>query len=281
MVETIMDLKNNRKHTQEHLSKLRKIKAQISSKHVEALGVTLDDIINIETKGKWWLVGAAWKQTTILKDDNSTHELLELAKAQKMNTDTRKLVFITIMQSDDYIDCYSRLLKLGLKDKQQRDIVRVLVQMAQNSESFNMFYALVLTRVLQDVGYVVTFQFTLWDAFKEMETTDLKKCNHLAKLFAVLVKSNSVSLSLLRVLNFTSLKPMQHLFCTVVLYNLLKDVSVDLNHVFGLEKYPDLKRGISLVLASKGLFKMAVGDEIAVLKKRAKSVRALISDTFE
>lgn len=63
MVETIMDLKNNRKHTQEHLSKLRKIKAQISSKHVEALGVTLDDIINIETKGKWWLVGAAWKQT--------------------------------------------------------------------------------------------------------------------------------------------------------------------------------------------------------------------------
>lgn len=68
--------------------------------------------------------------------------LMELARKQRMNTDVRKSVFCVIMSSEvsltwngdtiefnnvlqDYIDAFEKLLKLGLKDTQQRELVHV------------------------------------------------------------------------------------------------------------------------------------------------------------
>ena len=67
---------------------------------------------------------------------------MELARKQRMNTDVRKSVFCVIMSSEvsltwngdkfndvllsqDYIDAFEKLLKLGLKDTQQRELVHV------------------------------------------------------------------------------------------------------------------------------------------------------------
>lgn len=100
----------------------------------EPIRVSLDDLLNAETKGKWWLVGAAWagnplvdrqreqealksKDATTLKkvapvaendDDDELNllgmdnheELIKLAKKQGMNTDIRRSIFIIMMTSD-------------------------------------------------------------------------------------------------------------------------------------------------------------------------------------
>lgn len=62
--------------------------------------------------GRWWLVGSAWQQgaqvTSQYKPaaiDTQTLEaesrkILDLAKAQRMNTDVRRAVFCVIMGSD-------------------------------------------------------------------------------------------------------------------------------------------------------------------------------------
>jgi len=77
----------------------------------DALRVPLDDLRNAETKGKWWLVGAAWagdplvdKQRTQSTDnpdkDDVGEQLLKLAKKQGMNTDIRRSIFVVVMSSD-------------------------------------------------------------------------------------------------------------------------------------------------------------------------------------
>ena len=124
----------------------------------DALRLTLADIRSSSTKGKWWIVGAAWGGDPLMdapnlgslkSNDASDAVLVKLAKAQGMNTDIRKGVFTVLMSSEvrfsalsaardleltrptceqDYVDACERLLQLGLTDVQQREIARVLLQ---------------------------------------------------------------------------------------------------------------------------------------------------------
>lgn len=80
----------------------------------DALRVSLDDLRSADTKGKWWLVGAAWagdplvdKQTDTRMQsmdnsnkDSAGEQLLMLAKKQGMNTDIRRSIFVVVMSSD-------------------------------------------------------------------------------------------------------------------------------------------------------------------------------------
>lgn len=75
--------------------------------------MSLDDLHNAESKGKWWLVGAAWggdplaehqeaqqRKTTVDAEAASENVLLKLARKQGMNTDIRRGIFIVLMSSE-------------------------------------------------------------------------------------------------------------------------------------------------------------------------------------
>ena len=78
----------------------------------EPLRVSLNDLRDADTKGKWWLVGAAWRGNPLVdrlesrkpEPDTVTNsaesDLLKLARKQGMNTDIRRSVFVTVMSSD-------------------------------------------------------------------------------------------------------------------------------------------------------------------------------------
>lgn len=79
----------------------------------EPLRVSLDDLHTAESKGKWWLVGAAWGGDPLLDRQNATkaagkadandisnNALLKLARKQGMNTDIRRSIFVVLMSSD-------------------------------------------------------------------------------------------------------------------------------------------------------------------------------------
>jgi nucleolar MIF4G domain-containing protein 1 len=73
----------------------------------------LEDLHSAESKGKWWLVGAAWggnplldrreallqKQDSVVGDIND-NALVKLARKQGMNTDVRRRIFVALMSSD-------------------------------------------------------------------------------------------------------------------------------------------------------------------------------------
>lgn len=79
----------------------------------DALRLTLADIRSSSSKGKWWIVGAAWGgdplvENQALKGTGRLHKgeiesdqvLAKLAKKQGMNTDIRKSVFNVLMSSE-------------------------------------------------------------------------------------------------------------------------------------------------------------------------------------
>ncbi|VDO69042.1 unnamed protein product [Onchocerca flexuosa] len=74
------------------------------------LPMSVDDIVHIPERGRWWLIGSAWLPSASIsqnKTDDKVDEqtlkfspsLLQLAKRAKMNTAVRRDIFCTIMSS--------------------------------------------------------------------------------------------------------------------------------------------------------------------------------------
>lgn len=121
MVETLNNLKNNKlkkgsasgQGSSESKDRISKFVTGIGKRyHVhthEPLRVSLEDLDKADSKGKWWLVGAAWGgdplaerqvETEAPKEKSVENELLKLARKQGMNTEVRRSVFVMLMSSD-------------------------------------------------------------------------------------------------------------------------------------------------------------------------------------
>ncbi|KAI8639720.1 hypothetical protein BD408DRAFT_391902 [Parasitella parasitica] len=256
MLETITNIKNNKikngrtaggQSEKEMVSKMKKFLNGLSKKRTvrstEPLRVSLDDIRHVETKGKWWLVGASWKDNLVgtsskystakipedLKKDQSLQEtLLKLARKQGMNTDVRRTIFVTIMSSEDYLDAFEKLMKLGLSEVQQREICRVMLQCTGNEKTFNPYYMLVSKRLCQvDHSFKVTFQYCLWDFLRECGESEvgglerISRLSNTAKFYASLIADGALTLAVLKSVNFMSVQRNGRIFLEILFANLL------------------------------------------------------------
>ncbi|KAI0749305.1 armadillo-type protein [Daedaleopsis nitida] len=196
MVETLSNLKNNKVKKAagqmaggEAVERMKKFLSGLTKKrHVmshEPLRVSLEDIRSAETKGKWWLVGAAWGGDPLVEhqqnaqnqsagatsagDAHGENALLKLAKKQGMNTDIRRSIFVVLMSSDDYVDACERLSQLKLTEVQQREIIRVILHCCGNEKQYNPYYALVGQQLCRlSHAHKITLQFSLWDFLRAM-----------------------------------------------------------------------------------------------------------------
>ncbi|KAI8812782.1 hypothetical protein BJ742DRAFT_912049 [Cladochytrium replicatum] len=253
MIETINDLKNNHrqkkgagasgKGNELQAEKLGKFVNGIVSRRgggSEALRVTLKDIRSVDTKGRWWLVGAAWagrsddddeagnninkvKKWTTEIEKGSSGDLVSLARKQKMNTEVRRNIFVSLMSSEDCVDAFEKVNKLGLNEKQERDIVRVTQE-----KVYNPFYALVGQKFCEYAyRFKITFQYALWDLLKALEEDDeddefgVREIANAAKMYAYLIAVRSLTLAVLKILNFAGLSKRQALFLQLLLSTLL------------------------------------------------------------
>jgi nucleolar MIF4G domain-containing protein 1 len=117
MIETIINLKNNRAKTSTSSSvvtstatvRMKKFLGRLSEKSGlrsagDPLRVSLEDIRQVKGKGKWWLVGASWKgdERGVGHGEGVDEEegLVTLAREQRMNTEIRRAVFVALMGSE-------------------------------------------------------------------------------------------------------------------------------------------------------------------------------------
>ncbi|KAJ3808183.1 hypothetical protein F5876DRAFT_90169 [Lentinula aff. lateritia] len=265
MLETLHNLKVNkvkRLGTQnqggEAVERMKKFLVGINKKrHVlahEPLRVTLDDLHSAKTKGKWWLVGAAWggdplvdrqqgnaqaaaPKTTQNGDDATSTALLKLAKEHGMNTDIRRSIFVVLMSSDDYVDACERLSQLNLTEVQQREIVRVVLHCCGNEKVYNPYYVLVCRHLCTiSHSYKITLQYCLWDFFRDLGETNVggeevikglqegggdnfgvksissTRIKNIAKAYAWWIAKDSVTLAVLKPIDFTMLKSQTQMF---------------------------------------------------------------------
>lgn len=201
MIETINNLKNNRMKTgiiastiaSEHTIRMKKTLGTLNMRSIragEALRIGLKDLRESDKKGKWWLVGASYKDegqdnaeeeaaseinarskcasTEVMMTVDASTDLVQLAREQRMNTDVRRSIFMAIMSATDYKDAYLRLQKVRLKKAQELEIPKVLIHCAAAEKAFNPFYPLLARRLCSDRRLKMAFQFSLWDLFKRM-----------------------------------------------------------------------------------------------------------------
>jgi len=258
MIETIDDLKNNKMRaggqasavTSEHTIRMKKILGSLNTRNIkgsEPLRIGLDDIRNSDKKGKWWLVGASWAGNTAQTDDDNhvveevkskkksstedtgTTDLFQLAKEHRMNTDIRRAIFVAIMSAEDYNDAYLRLMKLKLKKVQEYEIPKVLIHCAGAEKAYNPYYTLISQKVCSDKKLRTSFQFSLWDLFKQMgesddsenanddeDSLDMRHIVNLAKMFGYLIAESALSVDVLKNLNLRFLQPKTKTFLEVL-----------------------------------------------------------------
>jgi len=265
MIETINNLKNNRVKTgvsasqvsSEHTTRMKKTLGTLSNrttKATEPLRISLADIRDSEKKGKWWLVGASYhdpaklvngpvgaSSTRIKQDDvDAGYETdtpgkissAKLARAQGMNTDVRRAIFMSILDASDIKDAHMRLLKLHLKNKQQLEIPRVLLHCASTETAYNPYYTLIARKLCGDRKIRKAFQFAVLGIFRRMgeqgpneddteiepeEQMSTSKIVNVAKLYGSLIADGGLSITLLKNLNFTYMQPKTRTFSEVLL----------------------------------------------------------------
>jgi len=226
MISAIMDLKNNRRKKQdtvfsEKASKFRKLLGRIKSSAAKSgasktssessLRISLQDILNAETKGRWWKVGASWvgnqyrftdapqvegdneEKTTALSKTKAEHGedeyLLKIASKLRMNTDRKRAIFCIIMGGTDCEDTFEKLCRSSmLQNKSERDAIRVLMECCGHEKSYNKFYGHLAARICEyQPQSKFSLQLAYWDTFKQFDSMGARKVANLAKLLFHLV----------------------------------------------------------------------------------------------
>ncbi|CAI8508122.1 unnamed protein product [Hanseniaspora opuntiae] len=170
LVDTLKDLrmnkidknltaKTNHSNMKKSITKSLKIDTKTLGKNSsQAIQVSLDDILNIDTKGKWWLIGGSYRgnmSTDNIGDDFAEDENIELdndiefsdielhddfidelpdynqlAEQNKMSSQLSKAMFVGVSSAQDPLDCIMRLDKLNIKKKDYQELLRVLVHVS-------------------------------------------------------------------------------------------------------------------------------------------------------
>ncbi|KAJ8428821.1 hypothetical protein Cgig2_021076 [Carnegiea gigantea] len=228
MLATICEIKNNKRRAKEDAPQHTRIKKWLQKLTVEDIiirGIKWSKLLDANKKGQWWFgdVSSAAEDVDKVagKIDKEVHEaqkMLQLASKLRMNTDTRKAIFCVIMSSEDYLDAFEKLLGLNLQGKQDREIMRVLVECCLQEKVFNKYYTALASKLcshdknhkftlqvkikLPDFGFSqFWFHYCLWDQFKELESMPLLRSMHLAKFVAEMITGFTLSLAVLKVVD--------------------------------------------------------------------------------
>ncbi|XP_062981988.1 nucleolar MIF4G domain-containing protein 1 [Elgaria multicarinata webbii] len=301
MLETMLALKNNdmRKipgYDPEPVEKLRKllrtlIHSSSSGKEVQ-LRVSLESLLSADQVGRWWIVGSSWsgapmidstsnKIQEILPVGKVSSKILELARKQRMNTDIRRNIFCILMTSEDFLDAFEKLLKLRLKDQQEREIVHVLIDCCLQEKTYNPFYAHLSAKFCEyERRFQMTFQFSMWDKIRDLGNLSSTAFSNVVNLLAHLLKTKSLSLTVFKVIEFSELdKPKVHFLRQVLSALLLKTDSEELNHIFGKladnPKLGMLHEGLKLFLTHfmlKNIQSHKSVEEASLLKERVEQI---------
>ena len=215
MLDLVVDVKNNRMKNSDKNGVLASLSAQSGAvtlanalppnvaqwfrgsigriESVAVGGIPWRKVVQDDNRGFWWLQGVrdggdartrkdrkdrteAAGGETVGDPDESSAELLKLAKKLRMSTDTRRTIFLAVMSSEDAIDAAEKLLRLNLKGAQEREIVRVTVECCMHEAAWNPYYGLLITRLCALAkGHRVTLNYCLWDFIKDAASDTASK----------------------------------------------------------------------------------------------------------
>ncbi|KAK4873571.1 hypothetical protein RN001_012931 [Aquatica leii] len=303
MLDVLLAIKNNNMTKipnydttySDHLKKLQKTFVHKGS-YVTTLNIALEDLLKADEYGKWWVVGSAWtgktteaeaKKESAVKTGSFTQKLLDLARAQRMNTDTRRNVFCIVMSAEDYLDAFEQILHLGLKNQQEREIIHVILHCCLQEKVFNPYYALLSQKFCEhDRKFQMTIKFSIWDKLKALQECSLNQLSNLAKLLTHLFLERGLPISTLKIVQFSELDKLSLRFIRQILIGILlcKDEDVCkgvFTNVARSDKLKLFKESLKLFISHFLVSNLRSGaipdDQKSLLDERAKLVNNILS----
>ncbi len=257
MLECLLAIRNNNvkklpNYDPEHQIHLTKVMKAFLRPGVEVtpLNVKLDDLMNANTRGRWWIVGSAWTgagSTAVSDNDNNdqeqnpkkraktanySQELLTLAKKMRMNTDARRAIFCSIMSADDLMSAFENLVKIGnmKSPMKEKEVSFVLTTCCLREAKFNPFYPHLAVKLERyDRKYKMALQCAIWDKIdsligqdKSIEVDESSWISNLAKFTSYLVKEKASTLTCLKKIEFADLNKPITAFMKSLLLDILK-----------------------------------------------------------
>ncbi|XP_014478032.1 PREDICTED: nucleolar MIF4G domain-containing protein 1 [Dinoponera quadriceps] len=303
MLEVLLAIKNNNmnkipQYDPTRIEHLRKILKNFIRKgsSVTQFNVTLEDLLEVDERGKWWIVGSAWsglkdigklEKTSENDQQKYSEQILELARKQRMNTNIRRDIFCVLMTAEDYLDAFEKIHHLGLKNQQQREVIYVIFSCCVQEKKFNPYYAILAQKLCDtDRKYQLTIQYALWDKLKTLDDFNVKQLTNLAKFLTHLFLGKGLPLSVLKVIQFTELdKSTMRLVRQIMLGILLHDTWETCLEVFERislsPKLQTFRESLRLFINHFLVKNMCAAENLqkqsALLQKRAELVDKILS----
>ncbi|KAI0441792.1 hypothetical protein F4803DRAFT_401082 [Xylaria telfairii] len=205
MIDEMKKLQGNKakavarnKDLAEQRTQLRKRIGALQGSHdVQPLHVGLKDILNSETQGKWWLVGASWRGNQSgqeksvagrtrdvdgddedddlageaiaqVDDDLGVPDLWQLAREQGFNTEVRQRIFVALHAATDCEGADLLVQKLRLNKYQRKEVAEIIVRSGERQNVYNHYYALLAYKFSGDKEMKFQFRRCLTIRFKKM-----------------------------------------------------------------------------------------------------------------
>uniref|UniRef100_A0A914V7T9 MI domain-containing protein n=1 Tax=Plectus sambesii TaxID=2011161 RepID=A0A914V7T9_9BILA len=306
ILETLLAIKNNNvlklsntfdpSLLEHYLRVYRGILKSYTSKETP-LPVSLDDLLKAEEKGRWWIVGSAWvgagdeegepgdalpnrSKKGALDTHNFDAALLALAKKSKMNTELRRTIFCLMMSAEDEMDAFEKLLKLHLKDQQEREIIHIAVTCCMREKSYNAYYSALIDKLcIFHKRFQLTTQYAIWDRVRSLAQCSQVQRANLANLLGDLISAQAVGLTVLKVIEFGALTPVVSRFLKRVLTKVLtactdKKLSEIFANVVQSSKFKDFTDGLQIFLH---MVMKKVGDAHSPLDAKQRAINDRIS----
>ncbi|XP_022099083.1 nucleolar MIF4G domain-containing protein 1-like isoform X2 [Acanthaster planci] len=308
MLETIYAVRNNNvrkipNYDPDQLQRMKKtLKAMIKAKgHTDSettLRISLEHLLSVEERGRWWIIGSSWssnkpkpvqqhssseKQVVI---DTPSNTVVELFRQQRMNTELRKAIFSIVMTAEDYLDGYEKILHLSLKSGQEREVVHVIINCCLQESVYNPYYAHLGTKLCQhDRKYKMAFQFAFWDKFKILSEFSSR---NLALLISQMLLFRAISISVLKVIEFADIDKTTVHFLRQTLRSLLlspsqKSVMAVFSSVTSLQKLQSFRESLRLfllhfLLSKKNTSKTADLQVESKLRERVQQANQILAE---
>ena len=327
LLSSLTDIKNNKSKREVHpaqseMKAMRKwlggVKASLGLSSSGSgwgkgavLKVGLQDLLQAETRGRWWRAGASWvgrdKQTKSMDTEGESgkvtsnsldatgtataeeQELLRIATKLRLNTDVRKRIFVVMMSCRDVLDAFERIARLQLKGKQDREIVRVLVECCGQEKAYNNFYAeLACLMCSQNRQYKATLQFSYWDLFKSLQEgrdgVSERRIVNLSRMLAHLVSEFHLPLAVFKPLDMGEMPSTLVLFLATFFLALFTAQVPDDTFTSIFDRVSTTKdfsavKGVILYFLNKHFTGVPEGftpeERETIRKRRKKAVKAL------
>ncbi|KAK7087012.1 Nucleolar MIF4G domain-containing protein 1 [Halocaridina rubra] len=247
MLEVIHSIKNNNpakvpNYDPTHVQYLKKLTKGLfhKGKALTPLNVTLTDILNSKSLGRWWIVGSAWsgglkenevasektkvakKKASCMEEQFSERFKKRAAKLHLTRPPRINIMYIITEGSEDYLDAFDKLLQLKLPANQEQEIFNVILLCCQKSKVYNEFFSHLSIRICKfDKRYKRILQFSVWDKFKELENCKPRDTDNLAQFLVHLIKEDALSITVLKTLSFIDVDEALVNFIKTILRGLL------------------------------------------------------------